>query len=361
LKDLQQEFSGIQVLNASELRFQFQESVPDFPTAVSASRYGITHSSNFNGIDGQWQKLPEPISSGAYKITKWTPQEISLELREDWTTALAHERPLRKVMLTWGGAETKAEADIALGHSIQRDLSKTHFFVGGPMTGISFVRCHPWKIKTSVCGSKKVAAALRDQFYAELETRGLRPERDFIPDPDFRTKAVAPIKTDTKNENRSFDPVKVLRATGKLNPFIGEFNSAISRAAATLHLSSSVEQQSSQVVLAEKDPNLKSYQVTLSARATELDFEALQTELAVFFLTSDGLRLPDREGGIRKEILSGSPNIRAINQLIYDDAAIWPLTHFSQGLFFKKSKNLDSTHFNPMLPPGEYQWLGQAR
>ncbi len=361
LKDLSPGFSAIQVLNETEIRFHFQEPIPDFPTVISASRYGVTHSSQFEPIDGKWRKLPDPISSGAYKIARWTPQEILLELRKDWPVDLTHERPLQEIALTWGGPETKAQADIALGHSIQRDLSETHLFVGGPMTGISFVRCHPWKIRTSVCGSKKIAAALRDQFYRELETRGLRPERDFLPDPDFRNKKFEPAKWDVTIDSKSFDQIKALKATGKLNPFIGEFNTALLRATSALNLPSSIEQLSSQAVLGEKDPNLKTYQVTLSARATELDFEALQTELKVFFVTHDGLRLPDREGRIQNEILSGAPSIRVINQMIYDDAAIWPLAHFSQGLFFKKSKKLDSTHFNPMLPPGEYQWLGQAR
>jgi hypothetical protein len=78
------------------------------------------------------------------------------------------------------------------------------------------------------------------------------------------------------------------------------------------------------------------------------------------FLSKYGIQLPDQDGNI-KSILKRSDskiNIQEINELIWDQAIVWPVNHLSLGFWVKDASKYDFGMLNTAIPPIDFQWLG---
>ena len=80
-------------------------------------------------------------------------------------------------------------------------------------------------------------------------------------------------------------------------------------------------------------------------------------DLKFMFRSKEGIRLPDLEGRLSNELDSASPDFDKINALLWEEDIIWPVGHFSLGLWHNNSISFDQ--YNRSQPPIDISWLNQ--
>lgn len=96
----------------------------------------------------------------------------------------------------------------------------------------------------------------------------------------------------------------------------------------------------------------------LTPRATGILVESPREDLRFMFFSKQGISLPDLNGKIKFALDQSNFDPQEINQMIWDQSVIWPMTHFSIGYFVPKNTALDLDKINLSLPPTDFQWLG---
>ena len=357
--------SGIRISGSGELTLELREGNPRLLDLLSGSLYGIVLPEEFDPRSGEWRNQGAALdSTGAYRLKRLDEHRLELRLKKDYPPALLAAKPLQRIVVSWGPGEDKSRSSLALGHSNARDLEATHEFVGGPMSGVTYIRCHSWKRAESLCGNLKSASQMRNQFYREFENSGLPLEPEFFPDAESRMRYRAelgrmPPVPDRQVDSKPQGLFRVMQAGSKLSPYFKAAIDAFERLRTGKSFPIQVVPLKATQIVHEKKPDLPSYLVDVSIRASDVDFGAIREELRVLWLNPDGLMLPDRSGDIVRllERYEGAKTLRAINEKIWEEAAIWPLAHFSQGLHFRLGE-FETSAFNPMQAPGEYQWIG---
>jgi len=77
------------------------------------------------------------------------------------------------------------------------------------------------------------------------------------------------------------------------------------------------------------------------------------------FLSKQGIKLPDSSGLITEELKGEVPNVQKINQLLWDQAIIWPLRHYSTGLWIKKDSKLNFAELNVDSMALDFQFISR--
>ena len=91
--------------------------------------------------------------------------------------------------------------------------------------------------------------------------------------------------------------------------------------------------------------------------ATGISLEEPLDVVRFMFLSEEGIRLPDEDGSIRAELGRENPDIQKINELLWEQAIVWPVMHYSSGLWARGE--IDFSEINLSLPPTDFEWLGQ--
>jgi hypothetical protein len=353
-KDRLFELVGESGLRYDTDQLEFMSKVPaeQLLDVISDGTYAIVDQSDFDAESCQWKNPKNVTSSGPYQLLNWAENEIALLKRDDFPHPDFHAKPIHQALIKWG-KEDRDNADVLLAHSFSNYSEKEYDFYGGPLTGIAYVRCHSWKLKDSVCSNRQTMTSLRELFYTDMEKSGLAINRNFFPTASGQNHQYLNHDSCVSNNKE----IRYLESVSGLNPYFAAYGKSLSKAAKMCSINSSSKRIDSKKVIFEKDPNLKKYEVDFSARATEIDFSSIKDELKTMFSSSDGLRLPDSDGRIHEILGKDRIDFDQLNQIIRDQALIWPLSHFSQGLLVKKN-TFDFSQLNTMLPPIELQWVG---
>ncbi len=350
----------IEISKNHEVIFRLSRPIQDLVDIISRTSFGIALPEEYDAATGEWKDEAHSSSStGAYRIAFRNSSEVRLQMVQGISGILSSKSPIKEIRVLWGGLAKKLESDIAFAHSNSIDMETTHDFVGGPLSGISYVRCHSWKLTGSICGNPAIAARLRDEFYRSMTSRGYPIEPDFFFDPEGRSTLSKRIQGSSIHEQLQLPgSMTILAANSKLSPYFSAYTDAMEATSKALKIVFTKKGLKAAEVVDENNPSLSSYLVDFSVRGTEIDYGNISNELFSLFLDSTGLQLPDRGGKISKIIQGAKSNrLQLINSIIWDEAAVWPISHFSQGLYFRRGI-FDFLAFNPMLPPGEFQWIG---
>lgn len=105
------------------------------------------------------------------------------------------------------------------------------------------------------------------------------------------------------------------------------------------------------------DIKSRSYYFDLEMLLTGVKLEDPADDVRFMFKSKEGIQLPDRDGTIEPLLGDTSANLSLINQKIWDQGIIVPLTHFSSGLWVKRNL-LDMRELNLSLPPTNFQFIG---
>ena len=75
------------------------------------------------------------------------------------------------------------------------------------------------------------------------------------------------------------------------------------------------------------------------------------------FNSKHGIQLPDENGDIIKLLSNKNFNVQEVNQKLWDQAIVWPITHSSSGMWVKKSSKINYTKMNSSAHPLDAQFL----
>lgn len=347
--------SGLEV-SGTKILVRLRHPYKKILETLSFGLYSVVSPSDFNPVSGQWVDLKKAVSSNAYKIRNWSDQEINLELRNDRVEPRWHSRPIQKLRLVWDESK-QLESQLVIGDSNDASLSKKFTFFGAMPSGIAFGRCFSWKKQGSVCNSPENRRSIRDLIYEALSAGGIRPVKSFFPLGMQGVHEVA--DTDTSSAIKSLKGISQLRVFYRRkigNGIFEAIRSNISTTANARRIQMNEIDFSYDVLQQQLSPELDQFAADVGIMLSDIEVKDPNADIRFMFLSKEGIRLPDVTGDIHRELEKPDFSAQRINQLLWDQAVIFPLGHFSFGVW--ASDRYDLSLLNTVEPPIEFQWIG---
>ena len=335
------------------IRILLTKPMPGLLDKISFGLYGVAYPKNFDDA-GNWRVHKTPvITSGPYAIISWTDQSIVQKLRKNYPKELVHQKPIEEIEFIWDKqSPLYPKIDLAMGYEIGGSPSESVVFHGGPPSSIMFVRLLSWRDPQSVFAKKENRLFLRNKFYEDLEKSGFKPVRSFFP-------------TIIKGIHELADS-KVLPSilSGEIvipeYPPQMEISDAIVKSTVNTATDSGLKLIRKPIAFKDLMNELltKKAKTTwdLTRYVTGILATAPMEDVRFMFKSKEGIMLPDETGEILAELDSENANLQRVNELIWNQGLIWPVTHYSSGLWAKE--NLDFSQLNLVLPPTTFQWIG---
>ena len=346
---------SIEGLSATEdtIIIKLKKPMPKLLDKISFGLYSVVHPSHFDKT-GKWIMGKEHlITSGAYKIKEWTDKKIILSLRTDYPADLIHPNPLTEIEIFWDrNAHPNDLIDIAMGSELTTPPKSGFILRGAPPSSIIFMRVLSWRNPKSIFFKKKSRIQLRNLFYQNLETAGFKPIRSFFP----------LIIKDTKELSDA--PILPVKFQGSLNVAMWQQQMRIGIQVFEAVLSSlkiaGIKPEKKEITFAHLIEELLHQKVDttwdITGYGTGILASDPQDDVRFMFKSKEGILLPDESGEILKELDKETLDIQKINELLWDQGLIWPVTHYSSGLWTRP--DLDFSEINLVLPPTSFQWIG---
>ncbi len=346
-------FSGMRLSDSNQLIFQFKRPFKKALETVGFGLYSIVHPSQFDSRTGQWLDPRHSVSSGPYQIETWTSELIKLKTRP-FIKEFAAKDSISNIEIRWSDS-SRSENDLIMGTSDETAFSDTHEFFGGAASEIGYLQCMSWSDSSSPCRDLNLRRQLRDSFYDDLRSRGFGVSGSFFP---LVMKGIQePKKSNASNPVLPSNELLRVRPTAFGNPVFSQgYNHAMSAAAKASGLRLSFRELSRENLLKESAPNLAHYSVDVAARGTGILVDDPTDDIRFMFLSKEGIRLPDTDGKILAALSKLELDPQEINQLIWNQAVVWPVVHYASGFWSRKGR-FDFSSVNLVLPPTEFQWI----
>lgn len=350
------DFDGLFV-DGEELVFKFYKPHKKLFETLSFGLYAITHPESYDHISGDWLSadLVKSIGAGPYQIIASTEQNQTFLLKKDYPTDLFHKSAFKKLTFVFENLENNV--DIASGTSESEIYRKTHKFIARGAQQIVYFACHPWKQKSSPFHSLEFRRALRELLYKNLENSHFPIVRSFFP---LIITGVLEAKDSYSIDNHldsfgagaiTFDdmrPIKSKMINGALNALV----SAIKETGLIAVPKKAIKFEE---LIKNKNPDLPFYDVDIGFYATGISTEDPEGDIR-FMFSQEGIWLPDQNDEIRKILSKETFSIQEVNRRLFDQAIVWPVTHYSVGIWAKDG--IDFDNYNTLKPLGELQWIG---
>lgn len=342
---------GLQIIDNDTLLMKYSGSFKNLLEVISFGLYAIVHPNDFDKNDGTWKNSKSAISSAAYKIKFWDEERIQLSLRTDFGYEDHHKSRFKQVSISWM-ANDKEQSDIVLQPSFATELSSLRLkFVGPVPSSIMYLRCDSWNQEGSICSTRQNRVALRESFYESFQASGGKVVRSFFPlamSGITEIKKINPLSFNIKNTNK-----KLIFKYSKDN--VSAFSKSLLSVATKFDLD----------FFNEKIPLKDAYYFLENEKKTNFDIFLYSTgillddpehDIEFMFLTKEGVILPDEDGTITTDLKKGLVNPQRINQIIFDQAIIWPIFHYSNGIWI--NENIDVSMLDVVQPPIDFNWVG---
>ena len=79
-------------------------------------------------------------------------------------------------------------------------------------------------------------------------------------------------------------------------------------------------------------------------------------DVQFMFLSQQGIKLPDQTGEIKKYVRAALFSVQRVNEMLWDQAIVWPIGHMALGIW-KKESSISLNSYNLVLPPLDLQWI----
>lgn len=350
---------GMSATNSS-VRLEFSRAIPDLIEKIGFGLYAVVHPSQFDGSSGAWLDERKAISSSGYKITHWDNELFTLELRPEFPKELLHPHPINRVNIQFvRNLETVHASELVIAPSYDLSLDNNFEFQGPVNANIVYAICVGWQDNSRICGDLSRRRQLRTAFYRGLAKANFSPTRSFLPLSVNGSRELVDLNQDElrlKLENPNLKIPKLnfgLKSESNRNRYT--LNESIHLATVELVKGYQLELEEldlDDLRVGEEPP------IDLDFRITGILVEQPREDLKFMFLSKQGINLPDTDGRITAELQKEDFDPQKINELIWDQAVVWPMMHFSQGIWVRKDSNLDLSLINLTLPPTDFQWLG---
>ncbi len=352
LSDLTKDIEGISITGNSVI-LQFTRPIPRLLETISFGLYGITHPSDYDPKNGAWIDQRRATTSGAYRIDSWEQDSISLSLRKDFPAELHHPNPIPSVVLVWG-SESEVD-DLSHSDSLSR-VPENFQFVGTSALSLSiaYVQCYTWSDPHSPCSNKNTRKKLRELYYDYLRNKGIQSAQSFFP-----MEIVGAIeRTPDIQENQSLPRrnLKIAEARSKNKPFVATVE-GLSWASSQIGLDPTIDQLAPKELL--QAIRGERFKVDIGAQATGILVSDAALDVRFMIQSREGICLPDPTGRLKQEAKKETLDYRKLDEILWDDAIIWPLAHFRSGLAARKGM-FDFSMINLDMPATDISWIGKV-
>lgn len=350
---------GLSEEGGGVVRVRVKKSIPNLAEILSFGIFSIVSPKNFDE-NGTWvpKTFSDVIGAGPYVFENSLDTEINLILRQDYPKDLVHSRPFKKIkFFTDNGG--KRTGDLYFGTSDSERFHGADFnFFGRGARNIMYLHLLPWSDPRHPFSRREVRCLLRKTFQAELIASESKTTNSFFP-------LVMPGISEPANVQKCSD-IDLASIKG----FEIKFND--SRPSGSKRVRSAIEAFERAVkklglipiglkgvplekIQENKNPNKKSHDIDVAIMGTGVSLEDPMSDIRLMF-SPEGVFLPDLDGMIEAELKKPTPNPQVINELLYEQGIILPITRYDLGIW--ASRDLDLTNYNTLLPIGELQWIG---
>jgi hypothetical protein len=338
---------------------QFNKPMPDILTKISFGLYAIVSSKNFEQTTGEWKDKKNLIGSGPYKVEKWTDSEVILALRSDYPQDLLVTKPISKAVYRHD-PESILSSDIVIDFDDSLALDESFKFHGPVKSAIRYIECEGWQKSDSICYDKKTRIALRNNFYAALNSLGFKTVKSFFP---LAIKDVAELKIAETSEGTT-NSVKLNSKKFSISKVANAYKSKKNQSQVTSQeafefgmndLANKNHLEMTSVSPVAKLPTTA--MVDFRFRMTAILVDSPHHDIQFMFKSEHGIRLPDTNGEIKSYVTPGEFSVQKVNEMLWEQGIIWPLGHMALGIW-KKDHTVNLASYNLILPPLDLHWIG---
>jgi len=353
------EIAGL-VADEDSLTLRFKNPAPKLLSKIDDPRYSVTHPHCRDKKSNKWSCERKTISSGPYRITRWKKNEIELRLRPDFPAGLHHPRAAETIIVSDTPA-MRASANVLFSSSADDEIDKKKFrFSGGTESTIGFSYCVSWTHPDSPCYTRKGRQSLRDRFFKFLE--GAILFENFVIHRSFFPLSLPGIKESTLLEQATTGTIPELNGTLRIQAIgdqpegPGPIERNFEKTAESFGMKLVEVPTDATVLFSEMEPNRPSYQYDLIFVSNTIDLNDFDANIRSWFLAKTGARLPDETGNIRRELMKEKLDLQTINELLWEDAIIWPSGHVTPGIW--APEEIDLSLINQEAKYETLKWLG---
>ncbi len=341
------------IADPTSLTLQFVKPMPQLLELISFGLYSIAHKNDYSSVDGKWKNDRHFVSSGPYKVTSWKESNLVLTLREEYLPGLGHNQKFQEIVIDW---VSENDADIISSDDFEPLESSEYQYFGGPRSSIFYMHCLSWANKSSSLSDRQTRIILRDLFYEKFKEFH-KMSFSFFP---LAIPGIAQLRIDGKAEKKKLGLLKPKieiatpgRGSISFKKHFSETWQEIGKITSGAITEVQVEFSD---LISELNPEKKKHSVDIVPVSTGILIESPDDDIKFMFLSKEGIRLPDETGEIRKLLSNHVLDYQEINKLIWDQAIIWPIGHFSKGILIKD--HIDISMLNTLKPPIDFFWLG---
>lgn len=359
LKTASSRFDGIQ-WNTESVTLNFKKEKRDLLKKISFGLYSIVHPLDYDSVSGAWKDKKKVISSGPYKIEEWTNTNIKLGLRKvSWFSKV--KKPINSINLQ---TSEKSENNDLIFATSYANYDENFEFLESKDQEIRYIRLFNWKNTNHPFSNKKIRQSLRTEFYKNLENinnKSFSLIRSFFPlsirdihenmDPSTSNNEIL-INNFTLRVRNSVPELVNNDKNNKLS-LVNAIHVGIDATLKSLNLSFTRLDNTPKVLNMEENGNF----LDMGTLTTGVLVADPDSDIRFMFLSKEGIQLPDETGEIHDLLKEHPLNIQKINELMWEQAIIWPVSHYSSGIWAKKNK-FDFSELNLTLPPTNFQWIG---
>lgn len=345
--------SGI-TYDERSLTLTFSEPAPKLLSYITFGLYGLVHPASYDRKTGAWLDPKRTVASGPYGIKEWDKNHMLLALRPDFPAALRHPLPLAEIYVRFESATN--DEDLIQGSSRSEHASRGYEYHGGAANGINYFHIHSWRDPSSPFSRRAFRRRLRLAIYEELDKRELRPVRSFFP---LVFKGVREMPTALSREDASYKvpPNASVRYTiGLSTEGMGGSGLALKAAVESLGMKFSLVSVPEEVILAEGRSKSVSSPDDLAPYGSGIDLDDPDIDIRFMIRSKEGINLPDPTGRLSAAIRRSPIDMQKVNEILWDDALIWPISHQSSGIWSRPE--FDFSHVNILLPPSPLYLIG---
>jgi len=345
--------SGI-TYDDSFVYLQFTKAMPDLLTKISFGLYAIAHPSQYDQQTGQWKDDRHLISSGPYEIKEWTDHSLNLQLRANFSKSNLLENRFKDVIIFFK-PENISESDMIIDFDDSLAASRDFEFHGPVKSAIRYIECSNWNKPGSLCADRSARTQLRNAFYNEykkthpltlsflpLAIKGAHSADEPAPTQETFLNGKSLVINQAPPSPKSTENKDQLTSQ---QAFVDSFQKLSERANLKLE------------VFTPPPNNIFAGDVDVRFRMTAILVDSPRHDIQFMFLSEQGIKLPDENGEIKNLVKNELFDVQKVNQLLWDQAIIWPVNHMALGLWINKSSHISLKNYNSILPPLDLQWI----
>lgn len=339
----------------TDIILKFLKSEPKLLEKISFGLFSVVHPDDYDGISGEWRDKKKVTASYAYSVKSWDENEFVLNRRDDFLKGQFHPNMANEVRFGWN-PKSRQQADLIAADSTIQEHGGTHHFFGKTPSGIAYVHCLSWMNPNSPFHSRAFRTRFRDRLYQNLEKAGLRVTRSFFPLAMKGIQEFTSTGDGTVTDTIANGLEVYFRKLNSDNLYFRMYDATFAETARQMGLQANGKEITVATLMNELDPELKEREIDVAGIGTGVLIEDPHADIRFMIESKSGVRLPDEDGSIRRVLQKEDFSPQEINQLLWDQAIIWPLGHYSMGLW--ASEQVDLSWHNNILPPLELEWIG---